>query len=131
MAKSKSAKYFCENCGAEVAAKARFCPHCGRFFSAVRCPKCGQMGSVMAFKSGCPRCHYAMTPEDIYGPDGVPDALKDKKSKQKRKEKKKSKAASKGARSALGDDAPLWLYIVSIILLVFALGAIFHRCGVL
>ena len=82
------------------------------------------MGSVMAFKNGCPRCHYAMTPEDIYGPDSVPDTLKDKK-------KKKSKATGSGVHSSLGDDAPLWLYIVSIALLVFILGAIFHRCDIL
>ncbi|MBR1912599.1 MAG: zinc ribbon domain-containing protein, partial [Treponema sp.] len=67
MAKSTSAKYFCENCGEEVAANARFCPHCGRFFSAVRCPQCGHMGAVTSFKDGCPKCHYAMTPDDIFG----------------------------------------------------------------
>ena len=41
----KQAKFFCENCGEEVAQNARFCNKCGRFFSAVRCPQCGKVGS--------------------------------------------------------------------------------------
>lgn len=55
----KQAKFFCENCGEEVAQNARFCNKCGRFFSAVRCPQCGKVGSSHAFVNGCPSCGYA------------------------------------------------------------------------
>lgn len=55
----KQAKFFCENCGEEVAQNARFCKKCGRFFSAVRCPQCGKVGSSHAFVNGCPSCGYA------------------------------------------------------------------------
>ena len=52
----KQAKFFCENCGEEVAQNARFCNKCGRFFSAVRCPQCGKVGSSHSFVNGCPSC---------------------------------------------------------------------------
>lgn len=55
----KQAKFFCENCGEEVAQNARFCNKCGRFFSAVRCPQCGKVGSSHSFINGCPACGYA------------------------------------------------------------------------
>ena len=62
----KKAKYFCEGCGSEVASNAKFCPKCGKFFAAVRCPNCGHIGTVKDFLHGCPSCHYAMSHEEIY-----------------------------------------------------------------
>ena len=67
MAEAKRAKYFCEGCGSEVAPNAKFCPKCGRFFAAVRCPNCGHIGTVRNFLKGCPACHYAVTQEELYG----------------------------------------------------------------
>ena len=46
----KQAKFFCENCGEEVAQNARFCNKCGRFFSAVRCPQCGKLSNSVQAK---------------------------------------------------------------------------------
>lgn len=60
----KQAKFFCENCGEEVAQNARFCKKCGRFFSAVRCPNCGKVGSSHSFANGCPSCGYAEKGKD-------------------------------------------------------------------
>ena len=118
MSQSTKPKYFCENCGEEVAANARFCPHCGKFFAAVRCPSCGYMGSVNDFKSGCPRCHYAMSQEDIYGPGQVPSFLQDKKQKGKKaKKEKKNKLPKSRQQGASGSDVPTWLMIVSVIVL--------------
>ena len=108
-------KYFCENCGEEVAANARFCPHCGKFFAAVRCPSCGYMGSVNDFKNGCPRCHYAMSQEDIYGPGQVPSFLQEKNTK---KAKKPKKQRSRAARKNSSSDVPTWLLVASVILLI-------------
>ena len=133
MADKKSAKYFCENCGSEVAAKAKFCPKCGRFFSSVRCPKCGKLGSVNDFKSGCPRCHYAMTHEDIYGePEGSEETLDGRKHSLSLLSRLKIKNAfrqhDKNVRGSTGDGAPAWLFVASIIVLIGILVFIFYRC---
>lgn len=114
---STQPKYFCENCGEEVAANARFCPHCGKFFAAVRCPSCGYMGSANDFKSGCPRCHYAMSQEDIYGPGQVPNFLQNKKQKGKKSKREKKNRATRRPQGT-GSDVPTWLMIVSIIVLI-------------
>jgi predicted RNA-binding Zn-ribbon protein involved in translation (DUF1610 family) len=50
--------FFCENCKREVLARDKICPHCGRFFTDVRCPKCGYSGEILEFHFGCPRCGY-------------------------------------------------------------------------
>ncbi len=60
----KKPKYFCEHCGAEVGRNARVCPRCGRFFSSVKCPKCGFVGVADDFLSGCPSCGYAEAAND-------------------------------------------------------------------
>jgi len=52
------ARYFCENCGAEVRAGAASCPSCGRVFTAVRCPQCGFEGRAPDFARGCPSCGF-------------------------------------------------------------------------
>lgn len=54
-----NARFFCEQCGAEVRAGAPSCPSCGSLFTAVRCPECGYEGRAPEFKSGCPVCGYA------------------------------------------------------------------------
>lgn len=55
----KTLHYYCENCGAEVRRDAKVCPHCGRFFSSVKCPRCGYAGRPEDFKAGCPVCGYS------------------------------------------------------------------------
>lgn len=117
---STKPKYFCENCGEEVAANARFCPHCGKFFAAVRCPSCGYMGSVNDFKNGCPRCHYAMSKEDLYGPGQVPSFLQDKKKKNKKakKDRKLNASSKRTQRKGTSNDVPTWLLVASVIVLI-------------
>ena len=66
----KTVRYFCEHCGAEVKGNARICPHCGRFFSSVKCPKCGTAGKALDFRFGCPTCGYAE------GMNNAPEPLK-------------------------------------------------------
>jgi hypothetical protein len=50
--------FFCENCKKEVSARDKICPYCGRFFTDVRCPRCGYCGDVGEFHFGCPNCGY-------------------------------------------------------------------------
>jgi hypothetical protein len=54
----KQPKFFCENCKKEVSVRDKICPHCGKFFSDVRCPKCNFTGTGDLFYSGCPKCGY-------------------------------------------------------------------------
>jgi RNA polymerase subunit RPABC4/transcription elongation factor Spt4 len=54
----KRPRYFCENCGSEVGKNARVCPRCGRFFSSVKCPRCGYIGEADDFAAGCPVCGF-------------------------------------------------------------------------
>jgi uncharacterized membrane protein YvbJ len=53
------ARFFCEQCGAEVRPGAPSCPSCGSTFTAVRCPECGHEGRAPEFRTGCPVCGYA------------------------------------------------------------------------
>ena len=55
----RNARFFCEQCGAEVRAGAQTCPSCGSRFTAVRCPRCGYEGAAPEFRDGCPVCGYA------------------------------------------------------------------------
>lgn len=54
-----TARFFCEHCGNEVRPTAAACPHCGRFFADVRCPRCSSTGTPQEFRLGCPSCGYA------------------------------------------------------------------------
>ena len=50
--------FYCENCKKKVSAKDKICPGCGKFFTDVRCPRCGHSGNVDEFLLGCPQCGY-------------------------------------------------------------------------
>jgi len=52
------ARFYCKSCGKEVEAHAENCSHCGKEFTAVRCPKCGFTGELDLFSQGCPSCSY-------------------------------------------------------------------------
>ena len=109
----KQAKFFCENCGAEVPRDAKMCRHCGRFFSSVRCPQCGTTGSPSKFARGCPTCGYAVNGS----PDSNPDYARARKSKSKKWSifGANSSGFSSKAKSSYsnGDDSlPGWIYLV-------------------
>lgn len=133
MAESKKAKYFCENCGAEVSANARFCPNCGKFFAAVRCPRCSYTGTIKDFKFGCPKCHYAMTKDELYGTQNQEETLDGRKHKLSRKSKnliKKSFVAHQNqTKKNISSDSPTWLLIISILAVIFLVAIIFLKCN--
>lgn len=52
-------RFFCKSCGKEVDAHAENCSHCGKEFTAVRCPRCGFTGELELFSQGCPSCSYS------------------------------------------------------------------------
>ena len=55
---SAKREFVCQNCGKTVPANKGKCPHCGRFFKGVRCPKCFYIGESDDFLKGCPSCGY-------------------------------------------------------------------------
>jgi DNA-directed RNA polymerase subunit RPC12/RpoP len=64
-------RYFCEGCGKEVPRNSRRCPHCGKFFSSVQCPRCGHQGEGRTFEAGCPACGYLRFPQTTLSRFGV------------------------------------------------------------
>lgn len=112
--KKQTARFFCENCNAEVGRDDKVCARCGHFFASVRCPHCGMMGDPSQFKSGCPQCGYAM---DLSG-FGIPSSG----------QKNKRKGQRKG--SAHRDERlPIWIYIITTLVLVGAVVGVFFYLG--
>ncbi len=114
MADKKTAKFFCENCGAEVPKDAKMCRHCGRFFSSVRCPQCGTTGSPSKFSAGCPVCGYAVG--NPSGGNSKSTFLKDKKASRASKKALKNaideRYSALNGRESRGDDSlPWWMYL--------------------
>ena len=101
---TKKPKFFCESCGTEVKQNAKFCQHCGKFFSSVKCPSCGFSGDSPAFKSGCPVCGYAVL--------------------QNEKDERPA-VDSRNAHST--DPLPLWMYLVAVVLLIGLVALILIR----
>ncbi len=112
----RTAKFFCENCGAEVPRNAKVCRHCGRFFSSVRCPQCGKTGTPEQFKNGCPECGYT-----------VENSTKKQKLSKEKKASVFSKFALKKAinsfnqtqktsakRTQSEDSLPAWIFVLMV-----------------
>lgn len=122
----KQAKFFCENCGEEVKQNARFCNKCGRFFSAVRCPACGKIGSSHAFTNGCPSCGYADKPSK--------NNLKDINKKSNSSVYKKNHFYLKNPKTKVNSSKknstslPLWIYFFTLSLLVVMI-ILLMRCS--
>lgn len=90
-------KFYCENCGNEVKQNSKLCPHCGKFFSSVRCPKCNYLGTTKDFTNGCPKCGYAITQNNSHT------------------QKKNHKPIHSTYKSNLYDDPlPWWIYSIVI-----------------
>ena len=114
--KSKTAKFFCENCGSEVPRKSRFCPVCGKFFASVRCPKCGHTGASEDFKKGCPECGYAVNSNVSLAQNKDSDDLFENYNESKNKIilNKSNKSNKSGQDGSL----PVWIYIISVLVLI-------------
>lgn len=125
----KEAKFFCENCGEEVAQNARFCKKCGRFFSSVRCPKCGKVGSAHAFSKGCPQCGYAEKPAKT-SKKGSADSISQGASKGHFYFHKPGSAASNSTykKNYNSSSLPFWIYGITFSLLVVMI-ILFMRCS--
>lgn len=110
--KKQTARFFCENCNSEVGRDDKVCSRCGHFFASVRCPHCGMLGDPSQFKSGCPQCGYAM---DLSG-YGISENYSVTRSKKKNK--------PKGGASR-DEPLPIWLYVVTSLILVGAVIGVF------
>lgn len=130
--KSKEAKFFCESCGSEVPRNSRVCPTCGKFFAAVRCPKCGRTGTNDDFRNGCPTCGYAINPDTlgrssaftpVFGSSGI-------------QYKNSSSAGTlslfrnihgRKKKSYVESGLPAWVYLSTLIVLVVMM-ALLYSC---
>lgn len=118
----QSAKFFCENCGAEVPQNARVCRHCGKFFSSVRCPACGTTGSPGKFADGCPNCGYAV------GQGRRVDAPPRHEAKATRKSKKallsaidsRNPKGSRRLKKSADGTLPVWSYFIILAILALS-----------
>jgi hypothetical protein len=99
----KATKYFCEHCGREVNGRARICPFCGRFFSSVKCPRCGYSGESTEFLEGCPACGYGV-PKKTVSDDAI--------------------GRPRGP-SGLNEKLPTWVYLIALAALLVALALLF------
>lgn len=132
MEKQKKAKYFCENCGSEVPAKAKFCPKCGKFFSSVRCPECSYTGDTKEFIHGCPNCGYAMNKSSSEKDQSqTADGLEHKLSLRKRLAIKSSFASyekkSHNKQIQVSGDVPYWLFGICLVVLGIILFAFYQK----
>ena len=73
---SAPARFFCEECGSEIAADADHCEICGKQFAGVRCPKCGNIGTNKQFTKGCPFCSYGVLIDATPRPKKISQAPK-------------------------------------------------------
>lgn len=120
----QKAKFFCENCGAEVPENARMCKTCGKFFISVRCPRCGATGTHTDFSDGCPKCGYAVNRTSD-------SSLSEKKTSNRKKNSVKFKrhhfSQGLNERTSWHDESslPLWVYIITGSVLVAVIFAIY------
>lgn len=125
----KSAKFFCENCGAEVPQNAKVCRYCGKFFSSVRCPVCNATGTPEQFTKGCPVCGYAEG-------NGENSKSFNKKKFNSQKASRKSKNNLKSQINLKGkefnfstekndDSLPVWVYFTALFALLFIIFLVF------
>ncbi len=120
--KDKKAKFFCENCGAEVEQNAKFCRSCGRFFTSVRCPACGCIGIAAAFTSGCPSCGYA---DSTVSPAANNTSSNGKHSHAHYSDFNTN--SSSGAKNKNADSPlPVWIYLFTIAALAGIVAAIIY-----
>jgi hypothetical protein len=58
-------RFFCDLCGTEVPRNTVRCPTCGRYFTAIQCPRCHFQGEEQDFAAGCPSCGYMRVPTGL------------------------------------------------------------------
>lgn len=113
--KKQTARFFCENCNSEVGRDDKVCGRCGHFFASVRCPNCDMLGDPSQFKSGCPKCGYAMDLSSF----GITTTGG---------RKPKSKGRSKYTHHR-DERLPAWLYILTSVVLVGVVAGVFFYIG--
>jgi predicted RNA-binding Zn-ribbon protein involved in translation (DUF1610 family) len=117
-----SARFFCENCGAEVNRTTGRCPSCGRIFASVRCPSCGFTAAEALFKEGCPACGYcAPKAEEVPAADNAPAWPF---------QPSKNKPVHAGERKKTPgwlfiSALPLWVYVLTVLVLAAVAVALF------
>jgi ssDNA-binding Zn-finger/Zn-ribbon topoisomerase 1 len=108
----KKPRFFCDNCGAEVAMSAKSCPACGRFFASVRCPKCGFTGKDEDFVRGCPACGYSAAPSAVPNTAG--------------ENPKRNVQWAKGHSGETAGTLPVWIYFFAALIFICVLALVYN-----
>jgi uncharacterized membrane protein YvbJ len=103
-------RFYCDNCGSEVAQDEQECHNCGRSFLSVRCPACGLTGEVKIFDNGCPKCGYSVGTQADTKP-----------TLEKEKPKKSRPEENKGYYIL-----PIWVYVVTGIIFFSVFAFLFY-----
>ncbi len=113
-------KFFCEYCGTEVRQSDKFCRHCGKFFSSVKCPSCGFSGDSKLFRDGCPACGYA-----VYRDGGSARGGSGGRGRKGRSFDDWLPRDKKNGRGA--DPLPWWIYLASLVFVALLMGLVILR----
>ena len=127
--RSKVSAFFCENCGKPVPLAAQVCPHCGRRFDAVKCPRCGYLGKPELFLDGCPSCGYARSGEghDEGDPKASSQAARGSVEAKRKSPKTDSKKRATGRpRQGIRLQPPRWAYTAAALFLVIVLAVLLY-----
>jgi predicted RNA-binding Zn-ribbon protein involved in translation (DUF1610 family) len=119
---TKKPRFFCDNCGAEVAMAAKSCPRCGRFFASVRCPHCGFTGKDEDFSRGCPACGYSISP----GGEGSEGAFTGAANPSGKRGVQRPWESGRGAPREPAFPLPVWLYLVAALALISVLALLYN-----
>jgi predicted RNA-binding Zn-ribbon protein involved in translation (DUF1610 family) len=128
--KGSSARFFCENCGAEVNRDTGRCPSCGRIFASVRCPSCGFTAAESLFKEGCPVCGYCAPAKDTGDAPAWPLPSSGKKTSNKGTSgrgasPRRNPEERKTSGWLLVSSLPLWVYVLAVLALAAVGAALF------
>jgi DNA-directed RNA polymerase subunit RPC12/RpoP len=120
-------RYFCDLCGTEVPKNTVRCPSCGRYFTAIQCPRCGYRGEDRDFAQGCPQCGYMKISRPSGGTEGGPVRRKSRRSEKRRRQGGTAAPAAGGSQlrrqTPPAPSAPVGVYrligiVLSLILIV-------------
>jgi hypothetical protein len=117
-------RYFCDLCGTEVPKNTVRCPSCGRYFTAIQCPRCGFRGEEKDFVQGCPKCGYMKISRPTSDASGGRGARPGRPSKNRGRRKPRTSSPAGGQpvyREPPAPSAPVGVYRLIGILLALIL----------
>ena len=115
-------RYFCDLCGTEVPKNTIRCPNCGRYFTAIQCPRCGFRGEEKDFLRGCPKCGYMkISPTSDSAGDRKAARPAGRRARSANRGRRKRTTAAPAGRSPVPQDPPAPVGVYRLIGILLAL----------